>query len=141
PHDLTFAAETLERGLVLDRGSRACDEPLAGLLGDVTRLEPLGLAPPPVAALSVALDLPGRPVRAADAARALARVARGRPGPSIDRPPMPTLDNLATRFAQRVSLFRDPTAQVGQEEGARALLGPLTDTADTRRPPQRRQRS
>src|SRR5207247_5100914 len=56
-HDLTFAAETLERGLVLDRGSLACDEPLAGLLGDVTRLEPLGLAPPPVAALSVALDL------------------------------------------------------------------------------------
>jgi len=47
----------------------------------VPRLEPLGLAPPPVAALSVALDLPGRPVRAADAARALARVARGRPGP------------------------------------------------------------
>src|SRR5437870_1719636 len=37
-HDLTFAAETLERGLVLDRGSLACDEPLAGLLGDVTRL-------------------------------------------------------------------------------------------------------
>ncbi len=80
-HDLTFAAETLERGLVLDRGSLACDESLPGLLGDVTRLEPLGLAPPPVAALSVALDLPGRPVRAADAARALARVARGRPGP------------------------------------------------------------
>jgi len=80
-HDLTFAAETLERGLVLDRGRLACDEPLAGLLGDVTRLGPLGLAPPPVAALSVALDLPGRPVRAADAARALARVARGRPGP------------------------------------------------------------
>ena len=80
-HDLTFAAETLERGLVLDRGSLACDESLAGLLGDVTQLEPLGLAPPPVGALAVALELPGRPVRAADAARALARVARGRPGP------------------------------------------------------------
>src|SRR5213083_373833 len=80
-HDLTFAAESLERGLVLDRGSLVCDELLAVLLGDAKRLEPLGLAPPPVAALSVALDLPGRPVRAADAARALARVARGRPGP------------------------------------------------------------
>jgi len=80
-HDLTFAAETLERGLVLDRGTLACDEPLAGLLGDATRLEPLGLVAPPVAALSAALDLPGRPVRAADAARELARVARGRPGP------------------------------------------------------------
>src|SRR5207245_11213465 len=31
-HDLTFAAETLERGLVLDCGSLACDESLAGLL-------------------------------------------------------------------------------------------------------------
>jgi cobalt/nickel transport system ATP-binding protein len=76
-HDLTFAAETLERGLVLDRGRLARDEPLAGLLGDAARLEPVGLAPPPVAALSAALDLSGRPVRAADAARALARVARG----------------------------------------------------------------
>jgi len=46
-HDLTFAAETLERGVVLDRGRLACDESLARLLGDVKRLEPLGLAPPP----------------------------------------------------------------------------------------------
>ena len=76
-HDLAFAAEALERGLVLDRGRLACDEPLAGLLGSAARLEPLGLAPPAVAALAVALDLPARPVRAADAARALARVARG----------------------------------------------------------------
>src|SRR3989440_11343200 len=80
-HDLTFAAETLERGLVLDRGRLACDEPLAGLVGDATRLEPLGLVPPPIAALSAALDLPGRPVRAAEVARELARVARGRPVP------------------------------------------------------------
>jgi energy-coupling factor transport system ATP-binding protein len=80
-HDLTFAAEALERGLVLDRGRLACDEPLAGLLGAGPRLEPLGLSPPPVAALSAALDLPDRPVRAADAARALARVARGKGAP------------------------------------------------------------
>ena len=80
-HDLAFAAEALERGLVLDRGRLVCDEPLAGLLGSAARLEPLGLAPPAVAALSAALDLPGRPVRAADAARALARVARGEPAP------------------------------------------------------------
>jgi energy-coupling factor transporter ATP-binding protein EcfA2 len=80
-HDLTFAAETLDRGLVLDRGRLARDEPLAGLLGDAARLEPLGLVPPAVAALSAALDLPGRPVRAADVARALARVAQGRPAP------------------------------------------------------------
>ena len=80
-HDLTFAAETLERVLVLDRGRLACDERLAGLVGDARRLEPLGLVPPPVAALSAALDLPGRPVRGAEVARELARVARGRPAP------------------------------------------------------------
>jgi energy-coupling factor transporter ATP-binding protein EcfA2 len=76
-HDLTFAAEALERGLVLERGRLAYDEPLASLLPARERLEPLGLASPTVATLSVALGLPGRPVRAADAARALARVAAG----------------------------------------------------------------
>jgi energy-coupling factor transporter ATP-binding protein EcfA2 len=80
-HDLAFAGEALERGLVLDRGRLACDEPLAGLLGSAGRLEPLGLVPPPIAALSAALELPGRPVSAADAARALARVAGGWPAP------------------------------------------------------------
>ena len=80
-HDLTFAAETLERGLVLDRGRLACDEPLRHLLAAGDRLAPLGLAPPPVAALSGALQLPGRPVRATDAAHALARVAAGRVRP------------------------------------------------------------
>lgn len=80
-HDLTFAAEVLDRALVLDRGRLACDEALAGLLTDATRLEVLGLAPPPVAELSTALHLPGRPVRAADAAKMLARVAGGRPVP------------------------------------------------------------
>lgn len=80
-HDLTFAAELLDRAVVLDRGRLACDEPLAGLLASTGRLEPLGLEPPPVVALSAALDLPGRPVRAADAARALARVAGGSHAP------------------------------------------------------------
>ena len=79
-HDLAFAAETLDRALVLERGRLACDEPLASLLTAPPpgRLEPLGLVPPPVARLSVALELPGRPVREADAAQALAgRVAGG----------------------------------------------------------------
>ena len=79
-HDLAFAAETLDRGIVLDGGRLACDEPLAALLGSAERLKPLGLVPPTVAALSVALDLPGRPVRERDAAHALARVAGGGPG-------------------------------------------------------------
>jgi energy-coupling factor transporter ATP-binding protein EcfA2 len=78
-HDLSFAAETLERGFVLDAGRLVCDEPLAALLTAPERLRPLGLVPPTVAALSVALDLPGRPVRERDAAHALARVAGASP--------------------------------------------------------------
>ena len=80
-HDLTFAAETVERALVLDSGRLMLDGPLPALLGDAARLESLGLALPPVAALSAALGLPGRPTRVVDAARALARVAAGRPVP------------------------------------------------------------
>src|SRR5881397_955627 len=74
-HDLAFAAEVLERGLVLDRGRLAWDAPLAALLTSSERLTPLGLAPPVGAALSAALDLPGRPVRERDVAHTLARVA------------------------------------------------------------------
>jgi energy-coupling factor transporter ATP-binding protein EcfA2 len=80
-HDLTFAAETLERGLVLDGGTLAFDGPMTDLLGDGARLASLGLALPPVAALSAALGLPGRPARLADAARELARVAARRSAP------------------------------------------------------------
>ena len=67
--------------LVLDSGRLMLDGPLPALLGDAARLESLGLALPPVAALSAALGLPGRPTRQVDAARALARVAAGRPVP------------------------------------------------------------
>jgi len=77
-HDLAFAAEVLERGLVLDRGRLAWDAPLAALLTSSERLTPLGLAPPVGAALSAALDLPGRPVRERDVAHTLARVAAAR---------------------------------------------------------------
>src|SRR2546425_1170691 len=46
---------------------------------------------------------------------------------------MPTLDNLATRFAHCVSLFRDPTAKAEQKKEFRALLRLLQDTAVTLR--------
>src|SRR6266849_7742180 len=46
---------------------------------------------------------------------------------------MPTLDNLAARFAQCVSLFRDPSAKAVQKKEFRALLGLLQDTAVTLR--------
>src|SRR3989442_1453130 len=46
---------------------------------------------------------------------------------------MPTLDNLATRFAHCVSLFRDPTAKAEQKKESRALLGLLQETTVTLR--------
>src|SRR5712692_3643104 len=46
---------------------------------------------------------------------------------------MPTLDNLDTRFAHCVSLFRDPTAKAEQKKEFRALLGLLQETAVTLR--------
>jgi energy-coupling factor transporter ATP-binding protein EcfA2 len=76
-HDLAFAAETLARALVLDQGRLACDEPLHHLLATPSRLAPLGLVPPPLVALSLALALPGTPVRAHDVAAALAARCRG----------------------------------------------------------------
>jgi len=75
-HDLGFAAETLDRALVLDAGRLACDEPLPRLLVAPERLAPLGLAPPPLVELSLALALPGTPVRAAAVAAALAARCR-----------------------------------------------------------------
>ena len=46
---------------------------------------------------------------------------------------MPTLDDLAARFAQCVSLFRDPSAKTEQKKEFRALLGLLQDAAVTLR--------
>jgi energy-coupling factor transport system ATP-binding protein len=70
-HDLGFAAETLDRALVLDAGRLARDEPVQRLLAAPGRLAPLGLAPPPLVELSLALALPGTPVRIAAVAGAL----------------------------------------------------------------------
>lgn len=75
-HDLSFAAETLTRALVLERGRLALDAPLASVLVDSARLRGLGLVAPPLARLSVALALPGSPVRARDVAGALAQRCR-----------------------------------------------------------------
>lgn len=75
-HDLGFAAETLDRVLVLDRGRLALDAPLAGVLVDAARLIALGLRPPPLARLSEALSLPGMPVREREVAVALAKRCR-----------------------------------------------------------------
>src|SRR5439155_26559851 len=42
-HDPAFAAETLERGIVLGRGRLRCGEPLDRLLTPAERLKPPGL--------------------------------------------------------------------------------------------------
>jgi len=75
-HDLGFAAETLDRALVLDAGRLARDEPLHQWLVAPGRLAPLGFVPPPLVELSLALALPGTPVRAAAVADALAARCR-----------------------------------------------------------------
>src|SRR5207245_2598521 len=75
------------RGIVLGRGHLAYDEPLATLLASAERLKPLGLVTPAVAALSVALALPGLPVREREAAHTLARVAGAQAPPQIARSP------------------------------------------------------
>ncbi len=70
-HDLGFAAETLQRALVLEQGRLVRDTPLGPLLAESRRLEELGLVAPPLARLSRALGLPGGPVREVEVARAL----------------------------------------------------------------------
>lgn len=74
-HDLDFAAEHLDRGLVLDHGRLVHDAPLSEFLALGDGLLDLGLAPPPLSRLSAALSLPGRPIRARDVAAGLASVA------------------------------------------------------------------
>lgn len=70
-HDLGFAAETLQRVLVLEQGRLARDGPLGPFLAKAKLLEGLGLVAPPLARLSQALGLPGGPVREAAVASAL----------------------------------------------------------------------
>lgn len=75
-HDLVFAADVLDRALVLEHGRLAHDAPLRALFSDERGLERLGLTRPPPAALSAAVRLPGTPVRSAEVARALAERCR-----------------------------------------------------------------
>jgi len=71
-HDLAFVSEVADRVVVLREGRVVADSPARTLLGDAAALAPLGLAPPPAAALAVALGLPDQPVRAAELVARLA---------------------------------------------------------------------
>ncbi len=71
-HDPGFAAEALDRGLVLERGRCVRDGPLWDLLGDPA----LGLPLPAPAAVARRLALPAHPPRAAAVAAAVAERCR-----------------------------------------------------------------
>lgn len=73
-HDVAFVAETAERVVVLREGAVAADAPARKLLRDAAALAPLGLAPPPAAALGLALGLPGEPIRVEECVAALGGV-------------------------------------------------------------------
>ena len=73
-HDVAFVAEVAERVVVLRDGVVAADGPARTLLSDAAALAPLGLEPPPAAALGAALGLPGAPIRVEECAAALGGV-------------------------------------------------------------------
>ena len=73
-HDLAFVAEVAERVVVLREGALAADAPARQLLSDAAALAPLGLEPPPAAALGAALKLPGAPIRVEECAALLGAV-------------------------------------------------------------------
>jgi len=70
-HDVAFVAETAERVVVMREGAVVADAPARALLSDAAALAPLGLEPPPAAALGLALGLKGRPIRVEECAAAL----------------------------------------------------------------------
>lgn len=75
-HNLGFVAEALTRAAVLAEGRVAYDGPSRDLILDAPQVTALGLEPPPPARLSLALELPGRPVAASAVAAALAERCR-----------------------------------------------------------------
>ncbi|MBI4542197.1 MAG: ABC transporter ATP-binding protein [Gemmatimonadetes bacterium] len=70
-HDLAFVAEAAERVVVLRDGRVVADASARALLRDEAALAALGLRLPPAAALGLALDLPGAPIRMAECAAVL----------------------------------------------------------------------
>lgn len=71
-HDPALVVEAFERSLVLEDGQIAHDGSTAALIADSELLAQFGLPRPPAASLSMALDLPERPIRIDDVAKALA---------------------------------------------------------------------
>lgn len=80
-HDLAFVAEIANRVVVLRDGLIAADRPARALLSHTATLAALGLRPPSAAAIGLALNLAGEPVRAAEVVERL-RGVRWKPARS-----------------------------------------------------------
>ena len=65
-HDLSFVAEVADRIVVIREGRVATDAPARELLTDEAALKSLGLRPPTSAAISLGLNLEGKPIRRED---------------------------------------------------------------------------
>ncbi len=70
-HDLGFVADRCDRALVLHDGRVAYDGSVPDLVRDQERVRALGLRQPPAAQVSLALHLPGQPIRHSEVAAAL----------------------------------------------------------------------
>ena len=77
-HDLGFVAEAVHRVVLVEKGRVVEDLPAAKVVTDPVINQRLGLNMPAVPSLSVALRLPGTPVKFAEVVRALSTVAAGR---------------------------------------------------------------
>lgn len=72
-HNMSFVAETVDRVLLVSGGKIAADESVVNVVLSDSSPCRLGLARPQAAELTIALDLPGRPIRHADIVDAIAR--------------------------------------------------------------------
>jgi energy-coupling factor transport system ATP-binding protein len=73
-HDVTFMVEALDRAVVMKEGQVVLDRGLRELVSDEATMRELGLRLPPAAELSLALGLPGNPVRFAGVVEELRRL-------------------------------------------------------------------
>jgi energy-coupling factor transport system ATP-binding protein len=70
-HDLGVVAEIADRTVVMENGKIVADLPAPALVADADRIRALGMPLPPAAGLSLALKLPGTPVRKSQVVQAL----------------------------------------------------------------------
>jgi len=72
-HNMSFVAEVVDRVLLVSGGKIAADESVVNVMLSDSSPCRLGLARPQAAELTIALDLPGRPIRHSDIVDAIAR--------------------------------------------------------------------